>query len=403
MEGKTHSELGASKAERWMACPGSVAEAAKYEEPPSSEYAIEGTHAHTLGETALSASTPPRDFIGRTLEDHEGAFAADADMADAVEVYYETVCGDMKAAGPGALLFIETGFDLAHIHPDLYGTNDAAVYDPATGRLRVYDYKHGRGKVVEVERNPQLLYYALGAIRKLGHAHPVREVEIVVVQPRCPHPDGPVRRWLVDPLELFDWEADLADAVALTGQPDAPLAAGDHCRWCAAAPGCPELLALTANAATEAFSAPPGDDPLSYSPDQTAEFLGRADVLEIWIKRVREYAYQIANQGGEIPGFKLVDKQGRAKWTDEETAGALLWSWGYDDSAYFNPPKLRTPAQVLASLKKDEGTKEGGKREKVPAAVEKLIERKSSGTALVPESDKREAVAAGPRAAFNET
>lgn len=408
MAAPAHSDRGASKAERWMVCPGSVREAVKYPEPPSSEYAIEGTHAHTLAALALTENTPPRDYLGEILKDHEGTFEVDADMADAVEVYYEAVMDCVRSIGKGAVLYVEQGFSLDHIHPDLWGTADAVVYDPETGALYVFDYKHGRGVFVDVERNPQLLYYGLGAVRKLGAKHPVKEVVLVVAQPRCAGRGGPIRRWGTDMLELLDWEADLADAVARTEEPDAPLAAGDHCRWCPAGPYCPEQRRKTDELAVVAFDAVThGDTALAgfvagALPEDLADWLRKAATVELFIGQVREEAYRRANQGEDIPGYKLVQKQGRAKWTDVTAAAELLRSWGYDGEPFFNPPALRTPGQVRTALKKDDGTKEGGKREEVPAAVEQYINSDSSGTVLVPESDKREAVAAGPQAAFKE-
>jgi len=395
----THSELGASKASRWMACPGSVREAREWPEPESSEYAIEGTHAHTLGERALRERKSPTVYVGDEMGDHDGTFVVTQEMAEAVEVYYDTVMADLAVAGSDAILFVERRFWLSHIHLDLYGTNDAAIYVPATGLLIVYDYKHGQGVAVEVERNPQLLYYGAGAVGELGAEQPVKAVRIVVVQPRCPHPGGSVRPWDVDMLELLEWEADLADAVARAEEPDAPLAAGDHCRWCPAAPGCPEMREHVGAAAQGAFEmadleAHQGEErtALAYDPDELAAWLGEADLLETWIKRVREFAYQRANSGEVVPGFKLVEKQGRAKWTDETGATELLTSYGYEGDSFFNPPKLRTPAQVRTALKKDPGTVKGGKRGTVRKEVEGWIETKSSGTALVPESDKRPAV-----------
>ena len=49
-----HAELGASKADQWMNCPGSIV-LSKGAERKSSTYADEGTAAHKLLQLALEA------------------------------------------------------------------------------------------------------------------------------------------------------------------------------------------------------------------------------------------------------------------------------------------------------------------------------------------------------------
>src|SRR3546814_2449740 len=114
-------------------------------------------------------------------------------------------------------------------------TGDAVLYRPSTGELRVYDLKYGRGVPVEVERNSQELYYGLGAtMAEPGRL--VNTVELVIVQPRAPHRDGPVRRWETTGMELPDWAVELVDAAKRTARPDAPMNTGEWCKSCTAAP-----------------------------------------------------------------------------------------------------------------------------------------------------------------------
>mgnify|MGYP000243372453 CR=1 FL=1 len=60
----THAKLSPSSAYRWLACPGSVREEAKYPEPPSGPGAIDGTHSHTLLEHCIKGNGDPL-FDGR--------------------------------------------------------------------------------------------------------------------------------------------------------------------------------------------------------------------------------------------------------------------------------------------------------------------------------------------------
>ena len=77
----THAQLSPSKAYRYLACPGSVREEARYPEPPSGPGAIDGTHSHTLLEHCIKGNGDPLKMIGVKLKDHEGEFTVDAERA----------------------------------------------------------------------------------------------------------------------------------------------------------------------------------------------------------------------------------------------------------------------------------------------------------------------------------
>src|ERR1019366_10343854 len=79
------------------------------------------------------------------------------------------------------------------------------------------------------------------------------------------------------------------------------------------------------------------------APDETAEALTLVPQLEDWIKSVESYAYQQANSGVQIPGFKLVAKRdGNRKWADEKETEAELRGAGVDLFKH----TLRSPADL---------------------------------------------------------
>lgn len=366
-----HSRIGASSCKRWWNCPGSV----KLSEGMpnySSAFAEEGTQAHALAEKML-------DNGGKL----DGAFDPHNDeMVSYIDLYVQYVLA-LKGE-----LSIEHRFHLKDIHPDLFGTGDAVVWIEETKTLHIVDLKYGAGVAVEVRDNPQLLYYALGAL--LETKRPARRVVMTIAQPRCPHPDGPIRSWEIDALDLVDWSADLLDAVervetaslhfAGPGEggldPDQweqrYLTAGDHCRWCPAAAVCPKLKAKAQETAKLEFR-----QDLSYDPKTLAESLELADVVEGWVKSVREFAYQEANHGRTAPGWKLVDKRATRKWIDDGDAIIHLRKYGLDDEDIFDA-KMRTPAAIEKVIGKE------GKD-----FLEALATKESSGTTLVHESDPR--------------
>lgn len=377
-----HVRHSPSSAHRWTACPGSLRmiDAAPPERP--SPYAAEGTCAHWVLEQCLTHNRGAVDYINSTHAGH----TVTEEMAAAVQLALDVV-RDMVE--PNDVLFIEERFDLALLNPParLAGTADVVIYKPAAGRLLVLDYKHGQGLAVEAQGNMQMRTYALGAIVALGDVHPVREVEAIILQPRAFHPSGFVRSECLEPFELFEWSADLFAAQARTLEPDAPLAAGDHCRFCQAAGTCPALASRALAVMEQDFDvldqpkAPTA--PEALTPHQIGRVLEMADAVEKWLGAVRSHATGMLERGEPLPGWKLVDKRATRKWSAEDAATAQLTA-AVGDKA-FAPRKIITPAQAEKLVGK------AAYREHFEA----LVSKESSGTTLAPAHDKRHAVTPG--------
>ena len=384
-EAKAHSILGASSAKRWSHCPGSIRLSAGMPNK-SSVYAAEGTAAHELGEKCLRTLAPAADYLGAMIETDDGSFEVTQEMVEGVQLYVDTVLSDLKAT-PNAVFLVESQFDLGWLYDGLFGTNDACVGEHF-GLLRVYDLKYGRGVPVEVEDNEQLKYYALGA----AYGQEYAEVELVVVQPRAFHKDGPVRRWRTTIDELTAWGRDvLLPAAQATEAKDAPLCAGDWCRFCPAQPVCPEIR----KAALQAIQAEFDDDVLPVKgktvslPDPlelNAEAIGRTlallEILEPWAKSVKDTAKDMLNQGKAVPGWKLVaGKKGNRRWAQPEgEIAAGLFELGDD---IYEPRKLRSPAQVEKLFPSKKAAKE---------ALAGLIEQPDGSPVMAPAHDARPAI-----------
>jgi hypothetical protein len=134
---KSHSELGASVAARWMACPGSV-QLSRGRPNESSAFAQEGTAAHALGELCLRRGADPATFVGTTLDGVE----VDADMAEHVRVYV-----DYCRRIPQGYAWIEKQFNLGALNPPgpMFGTADFVARDVPSRTLDVVDLKYGKG------------------------------------------------------------------------------------------------------------------------------------------------------------------------------------------------------------------------------------------------------------------
>lgn len=349
-----HSKIGASSMYRWSACPGSV-RLSEGIESKSSKYAEEGTYAHEVAAQML---------LGKTITE------TDPEILEAVTLYAETIRADFPDKRD---VLVEHSFDLSSLYPGLFGTADCVLFDPKASLLRVYDYKHGSGIAVEVENNSQLKYYALGAL--ISTKFPCKEIEIVIIQPRCSHPDGPVRRHRISSIELIDFAADLVEYAKATEDENAPLSPGDHCRFCPAAGICPALHSTAITQAQAEFS-----PLLSYDPEKLSKALTWLPALEAYIKSVREFAYQEASHGRIPPGYKLVQKRNSRRWkiADESELVEELRSAFKLPANEFYEHTIKSPAQVEKIL-----SKEGKKM------LSEFVISESSGQTLALESDKR--------------
>lgn len=369
-----HASLGASSAYRWLACPGSVSLSANIPRKDTS-YSLEGTAAHALSEISYNAGLDPSNWIGERIEGVE----VSKDMADAVRVYVDFLRG--LSVGDN-LVCLEQRFDLSKLNPPapMFGTSDCTAYLPAERKLVVADYKHGAGVAVDVEDNPQLKYYGLGCLLQMGPTQRVDEVELIIVQPRAQHIDGPIRRWTCSVEVLLDFGSDLVVGAHRAMNADAPLNPGKWCRFCPAQPMCPELHRETQLIATEEFSAAPMMDPRLLTAEQLGQVLDRADLVEDWLRSVRQYVQSQLESGNNVPGWKIVPKRASRVWQSDTQATAKRLR-----------DELMLDTEDIFDLKL-----------KSPAAIEKIVGKKnlpadlyasvSSGYTLAPSSDPRPAV-----------
>lgn len=235
MEVINHSKIGASSCHRFWECAGSIAlgDKAKREGAvkETSRFAMEGTAAHLLADICLKDGSRADRHLDVGLGVEDDYFFVTQNMADAVQVYLDKV-RELLCEYKDAEYGFEKKFHLTNIHPEAYGTNDAYIYIPEEERLIVIDYKHGKGIVVEVEGNKQLLYYALGA--KANIKGKIKRIKLMIVQPRAKHKKGVIREITYTAKYLEVFEKELKEKILATEQPILELKAGAHCKFCPA-------------------------------------------------------------------------------------------------------------------------------------------------------------------------
>lgn len=397
MAPKAHADLSASSAHRWMACPGSV-NLSRGLPDRSSDYAREGTAAHALLERSLNKRLPaitwldsvipvPYEENGETITDY---VMVTEEMCEAVQVAIDQVLRLIDH--PTTQLMVEQRFDLAKLNPPgpMYGTSDVVLWAPHHGVLTVLDFKYGSGVAVDATENEQLMFYGLGAMVKLieGGANVPLDttVALIIVQPRAHHPDGIIRTYITNFETVRTFKKELFAAAEKTLAEDAPLAAGDWCRFCKALPVCPAQRKLAVEVAQSEFDvveAPTFPAPELLTEEQLSNVLAVSPTVEEWFRSVRQYITNKLERGEEVPGWKLVAKRATRKWKDETEADGTLTALGLDEDTRFTR-KLVSPAQAEKALKTI--------KQKLP---ENLVSKESSGFNLAPDSDPRPAKLAG--------
>lgn len=369
---RSHSQLGASSSHRWFECQASIPLSVGIESEES-EYAKEGTAAHELADKCLTEDKNAFMYLGQQIN----GFTVTEDMADAVQVYLDTV---RKMIKPHSEVLIEERFQLDWIDEELYGTNDCAIINPFLD-LTIIDYKHGRGIPVEAVGNEQLLYYALGAARGVD----VDTINLVIVQPRCEHRDGPVRTWTITMKELEEFETRLKTKVnfvkeARNAKNDDVYKfakSGSHCKFCPAAGFCKKLREDAMNTAIAEFDDKGTvvlPDPNTLDIDTLSKVLNGKGLIEDWLKSVEQYALNCAERGTTIPGYKLVQKRANRQWINESDVLSEFEPI-FGEAIYTK--KIKSPAQLEKLIGSD---------------VEKFTTKPDNGNTLAPLSDKRPAV-----------
>ena len=356
-----HSKIvGGSTAKRVINCPGSVALVDKMPPQPSSSYADEGTLLHDTIADLLNGHSFIEQQLGR---EHNDVVLTQ----ELIDTKLLVALRSLDEIDPKLRMAytIEANVDFGDLLPGVFGSAD--LLGRIDNRAFVLDWKFGDGVAVEVEENPQLLFYAAAAMRtpKVQWVFEgATEIEMVIIQP----PN--LKRWVTTPARVAAFEKELVAAVKAAQQPDAPLKVGDHCRWCTAKPVCPLMTGAADRALKLKMDALPAD--------QIARYLEQVPMLESFIKDLQQLAHTMLEEGYRVPGYKLVPKRATRQWVSEDKAVAFLSSAGVEAWA---EPKAISPAVAEKALKKA--------KIELPAD---LVVAVSTGNTLAPESDPRPAV-----------
>jgi len=362
---RAHAILSASSAHRWLACPPSAVVAASYPSE-SSPYAQEGTLAHEVAEWVASGRSKKGPPLEKGLDD-----GVTPEMLEYARGYADYIQEQIKSED--AVVLLEQRVDFSPWVPDGFGTCDCIILQG--DEMVIIDYKYGVGVPVSAEGNPQMKLYALGALNDFGIAYDVTHIEMHIYQPRINN----VSDCALVVEDLLEWaEQTVAPIAQLAVKGEGGYSAGDHCKFCPHAGRC-QWLTQVCTEFVETHDLRVAVPVLA--PHQVAEVLAMEPLISLWLKRVKAQAMTTLLDGGEVPGWKVVEgKLGNRKWTDEQAVLAKLAEARYNFED-ITETKLLSPAAMDKAL---------GKK-KVAELLDGLIDRSPGSPTIVPASDKRPA------------
>lgn len=330
MSDRTHALLNPSGGERWMRCSPS-ARLTEHIADEDSDYAKEGTLAHSLWETFL------KDKLGiwnplqvvRQLEKIQSDRLYHKDMtkyAYEFSAYVLEVYNFYKAKDPTTVLIIEEEIDLSAFIPEGRGHVDIAIV--TKDKIIAIDFKYGQGVWVSAKDNTQLKIYALGVLDKYLLDRDIEEIELTVYQPRLDNIDTDV----IDIQTFTSWVSEvLQPAAQKAWKGDGEQVAGSHCKFCKIRSTCRANADFNLQLADLAFQ-----EIYTLTDEEIKDILGKVDMLTAWAGDVKAYALSEAIKGRKWEGLKLVEGRSNRKFKSEAKVVKMLTDNGFPEERIYN-------------------------------------------------------------------
>ena len=358
-----HLPIGTSSVHRLIVCHASLSRSKLAPDLGSSGAADEGTLLHTVMENMTA-----EEQVGKTT--YKGLVFTDDMLVDQIKPAIAATEKLLDMIDADELILEQ----FVQLIPDVAGgTLDMIAVSRDEKTVLLNDYKFGYNGV-DVENNMQILMAAASAatdpVTKEVFSKAERFIG-AITQPKVHGDTSPT--WEFNKGDIAEFSFNLGTAMAGADR-DIPLAvAGDHCKYCKAAPFCDEKK-LAARSALLLDKTQEAD---------LVEALAMVDEVEAWAKDVKKAAHQLLEQGAEVKGWKLVQKRATRRWTDPAAVEDKIRKAKKIKLEQGFKMELKSPPQIEKLCKQIGYPFEG---------FNELVASVSSGTTVAPESDKRPAV-----------
>ena len=369
-----HAILSASSSHRWLNCSPSARLEQEFADRET-EAAAEGTAAHALCEHKLRRALKQQSRKPISQYDCD---EMDGYTDGYVQFVLETIA-EARQVCADPIINIEQRLDFSCYVPDGFGTGDCVIISDKT--LNIIDFKYGQGVLVEAERNPQMMLYALGALRIYDSLYDIDEVAMTIYQPRREN----ISTWTIPVSELNAWaEDELKPKAALAYEGKGDYHPGPWCTFCRAAVKCRARAEEKLRLAQYEFALPP-----LLSDTEIEDILDKLSDLTSWANEIMEYAQDAAlHHGMQWKNWKMVEGRSNRKYTDEQAVITASNAAGYHDI-------FRKSLLPLTDMEKLMG------KQNFQTILGGLVHKPAGKPTLVPMSDKRPPIASA-NTDFNE-
>ena len=347
-----HALLSPSSAHRWLNCPRAPRLEVTLPEKTST-YAEEGTLAHSVCEAAakkqfgkVKAATYTRTIKKLKADEHW-----DDEMLHTAETYVEHLSERAMRFDKEPYVAFEVSVDISDYVPESFGRCDCVMFGGNT--LVITDYKHGKGVPVDVTENPQMMLYALGALKLyrpiFGDA--IQTVELRVDQPRI----NAYGEWDCTVDELLAWGDEIRPKAQMAFMGFGEFHAGSWCQFCRANSIC-KAQAEQNISAFDDFAGVVNQSADILTPEQMSAVLARGETLVSWYNAIKAKALELILEGTAIPGYKAVEGRSTRVWSDMDKALEKLESSGVEHAVLFDsvPKTLAQIEKMLGKTKFEE-------------------------------------------------
>lgn len=328
---------------------------------PPTEEELEGEAAHWVA-MRYAAGYGRELPVGSKFKSRHREWEVDGDMVTGAMMYVNAL------GGPHSTLRLEDPVDIPRIYPsNYYGTPDGWRFFPQYNfpaelrlprstikLLRVADYKYGH-RFVEVFESYQLSAYASGVMHRLQLTDNDDDlwVELILVQPRSYHREGPVRIWR-GPAHMLRATLNVAKSAVTESRdtPHPPARTSEHCVDCKARHVCKTLQYATQTLIDFSTTAEVVEMPAEAMGQELALVEDAIQRLEARQTGLAAQAEALLRQGRPVAFYHMSPGQSRLTYLDNVTAEEIT-SFGDLIGIDLRKPqtlkeKLVTPTQAIA-------------------------------------------------------
>lgn len=362
---KNHALFSPSARHRWSKCPASL----NYQEYKESVYAKEGTLAHDLLEKFLTRQKAKKSegYTDEMINIVKDTYTRIEDnlqinMQNSTDIKVEELVGNVEKNIFGTV--------------DLRFTIDIEI-DGVIKTIRViYDFKYGKGVLVEAKDNKQLLTYAVldyEEFKKENQQTIIDEYWLVIDQPRLNHFDYSIYKTSKIEEEKITLVEEMKTYLTMDEE---VFVAGGHCKFCTHKKNCNEYFNYNKDSALSVLDDVPVtiDDKLEV---YKKVFLNKKKIIE-FLTFAENQLYKQIEEGNIVQGLKVVRGRSNRVWSDETEVVKKIVAEG--KQAY--EPKLKSVSKV---------EKELGKK-RFNEILGSHVQKTQGKLTLVSSEDKREAI-----------